>query len=115
MSRPGRRCRGLIVSGGTHANNRDSCIALFRIAISRGTTADHLRYRPITLEEVQGGTSAVEDHSTGITPMADVRALRFLGLSLSAATAVVMFAAAITVSQASKVQSETAAIAARVD
>jgi hypothetical protein len=47
--------------------------------------------------------------------MADVRALRFLGLSLSAATAVVMFAAAITVLQASKVQSETAAIAARVD
>jgi hypothetical protein len=47
--------------------------------------------------------------------MADVRALRFLGLSLGAATAVVMFAAAMTVSQASKVQSETAAIAATVD
>lgn len=47
--------------------------------------------------------------------MADVRALRFLGLSLSAATAVVMFVAAMTVSQASKVQAEAAAIAAMVD
>ena len=44
--------------------------------------------------------------------MADVRALRLLGLSLSAATAAVMFVAALTVSQADKVQSETAAIAA---
>jgi hypothetical protein len=47
--------------------------------------------------------------------MADVRALRLLGLSLSAATAVVMFVAAITVSQGGKVQSETAAIAASLD
>ena len=47
--------------------------------------------------------------------MADVRALRFLGLSLSAVTAVVMFAAALTVSEASKVQSPTATIAAAVD
>jgi len=47
--------------------------------------------------------------------MADVRALRFLGLSLSAATAVVMFVAAITVSQASKVQVEAAALGATVD
>jgi hypothetical protein len=47
--------------------------------------------------------------------MADVRALRFLGLSLSAATAVVLFAAAVTVSQASKVQSQAAAIAATAD
>jgi hypothetical protein len=47
--------------------------------------------------------------------MADVRALRLLGLSLSATTAVVMFVAAMTVSQASKVQSETAAIAASLD
>ena len=47
--------------------------------------------------------------------MADVRALRLLGLSLSAATAVVMFAAALTVSEASKVQSPAATIAAVVD
>jgi hypothetical protein len=47
--------------------------------------------------------------------MADVRALRFLGLSLSAATAVVLFAAALTVSEASKVRFPTAAIAAAVD
>jgi hypothetical protein len=47
--------------------------------------------------------------------MADVRALRLLGLSLSAATAVVMFVAAMTVSQAGKVRSETAAIAASLD
>ena len=47
--------------------------------------------------------------------MADVRALRFLGLSLSAATAVVMFVAAMTVSQASRLQAEAAAIAATVD
>ena len=44
--------------------------------------------------------------------MADVKALRLLGLSLSAATAVVMFVAAMTVTQAGKVQSESAAIAA---
>jgi len=47
--------------------------------------------------------------------MADVRALRLLGLSLSAATAVVLLAAALTVSEASKVQSPAAAIAATVD
>jgi hypothetical protein len=47
--------------------------------------------------------------------MADIRALRFLGLSLSAAAAIVLFAAALTVSEASKVQSPTAAIAAVVD
>ena len=47
--------------------------------------------------------------------MADVRGLRVLGLLLSAVTAVVMFAAALTVSEASKVQSRTATIAAAVD
>jgi len=47
--------------------------------------------------------------------MADVRALRFLGLSLGAATAVVMFVAVMTVSQASKMQVQTAAIAVAVD
>jgi hypothetical protein len=47
--------------------------------------------------------------------MVDVRALRLLGLSLSAATTVVMFVAAMTVSQASKVQAEAAAIVVAVD
>jgi hypothetical protein len=50
----------------------------------------------------------------GDRPMADVRALRFLGLSLSAVTAVVMFAAALTVSEASKMQS-SGPIAAAMD
>jgi hypothetical protein len=52
--------------------------------------------------------------------MADVRALRLLGFSLSAATAVVLVAAAVTVSEASKaeaskVQSPAAAITVAAD
>lgn len=45
------------------------------------------------------------------TDMADVRALRFLGLSLGAIASVVVIIAALTVSEASKTQSQTAAIA----
>jgi hypothetical protein len=48
--------------------------------------------------------------------MADAKMLRFLGLSLSAVTAVVMFVAAFTVSEASRAPSTaSSAIATLVD
>jgi hypothetical protein len=47
--------------------------------------------------------------------MADAKALRFLGMSLGAITSVVVIVAALTVSEANKTQSQTAAIAAVAD